>query len=145
MSDPQNQRFELGSIEVMPDGESFVLGLVDSNEEIKRVELPRWTIHQLMRMLPRLDATLVQARSRLTSDLVAYGVVQWSVERTGADRAVAMSMQDERWVESAFLLSAGDAEALHCALGEALESGSDEGDDRAWADDPRMSSSQAAA
>ena len=144
MTAPQNQRFELGSIELMPDGESFVLGLVDSNEEIKRVELPRWTIHQLMRMLPRLDATMVQARNRLTSDLVAYGVVQWSIERTGADRAVAMSMQDERREESAFWLSAENAEALCCALGEALE-GDGEQRERNWADDPHMSSSQAAA
>jgi hypothetical protein len=121
MSAAQSQRYELGSVEVLPNGQSFVLSLVGADQEVHRMELPCWTVHQLMRMLPRLDATLMQARERLTTDLVAYPVVQWNVERTGADRAVAMSVRDERQVESAFLLQADEARAFHAALGETLD------------------------
>jgi len=121
MSAAQGQRFELGSVEVLPDGESFVLLLLGDDQEVHRVELPCWTVHQLMRILPRLDATLMQARESLTTDLVAYPVVQWNVQRTGANSAVAMSVRDERQVESAFLLHTDDARALHAALGETLD------------------------
>jgi hypothetical protein len=121
MSAAQSQRYELGSVQVLPDGESFVLLLVGCDREVHRVELPCWTVHQLMRILPRLDATLMQARESLTTDLVAYPVVHWNVQRTGADSTVAMSVRDERQVESAFLLHTDDARALHAALGETLD------------------------
>jgi len=56
------RRVELASVEVLPGGEAFVLGLVDSNQQPLRVEFPCWAVHQLMRVLPRLDAALAQAR-----------------------------------------------------------------------------------
>jgi hypothetical protein len=114
------RRVEIGSIEVAPHGESFVLGLVDANRDVHRMELPCWAVHELMRLLPRLDAALLQVRHELTSDLIAYPVVQASVEPTGADGAIALSLQTDRRVESAFLLAAHDAAALHVALGDAL-------------------------
>jgi hypothetical protein len=119
MTAAQSQRYELGSAEVLPDGESFVLSFVGRDQEVHRMELPRWTAHQLMRILPRLDATMMQARETLTPDLTAYPVVQWNVQRT--DGAVAMSVRDERQVELAFLLHTDDARALHAALGETLD------------------------
>ena len=57
-----SQRVELGSIEILPDGESFVIGLVGANQQMHRMEMPAWTVHQLMRVLPRIDAALAQAR-----------------------------------------------------------------------------------
>jgi hypothetical protein len=57
-----SQRVELGSIEILPDGESFVIGLVGANQQMHRMEMPAWTVHQLMRVLPRLEAALAQAR-----------------------------------------------------------------------------------
>ena len=62
-----SQRVELASIEILPDGESFVIGLVGANREMHRIEMPAWTVHQLMRVLPRIDAALAQARDSATS------------------------------------------------------------------------------
>jgi len=59
---PPGQRVELGSVEILPDGESFVIGLVGANQQLHRMEMPAWTVHQLMRVLPRIDAALAQAR-----------------------------------------------------------------------------------
>jgi hypothetical protein len=78
-----SQRVELGSIEILPDGESFVIGLVGANQEMHRMEMPAWTVHQLMRVLPRLDfsrgipaahRTLVAVPTLLTDALA--GVVK---------------------------------------------------------------------
>lgn len=114
------ERVELGSVEMLPDGEGFVLGLVDSKQEVRRMELPSWTVHQLMRVLPRLDAALQQARNGVPSELVAYPIVRWAVECTGSDHSVALSVQTDRHVESAFLLAPADARAIHSALGSVL-------------------------
>ena len=62
MSACETRRVEIGSVEVLPDGESFVLGLVDANRELHRMELPSWAVHQLLRILPRVDGALAQAR-----------------------------------------------------------------------------------
>jgi hypothetical protein len=124
MSMPESHRVELGSVEVSPDGEGFVLGFIAPNQDVHRMQLPRWTLQQLMRMLPRLDAALVQARGEVGSDLIAYPVVQWCVERTGMEDTVALSVRDARHVESAYLFDACDAAAIHAALGEALATAS---------------------
>ncbi len=87
------------------------------------MELPRWALHQLMRMLPRLEAALLQAREEPGTDLIAHPVLQWAVEPTGTDNAVALSLRDARQIESAYLFAADDAHALHAALGEALAHG----------------------
>jgi hypothetical protein len=116
---PPPRRVELGSVEVRPDGESFVLGFGAPNHEQHRFELPRWAVHQLMRMLPRLDAALLQARQQLTSELIAYPVVQWHVEATGAGDTVALSLRTDRATELAFLLDGADARAIGAALAQA--------------------------
>ena len=121
MSNPATRRVELASIELSADGASLVLELVTANQQSHRMELPSWTVYQLMRILPRIDAALVQSRSEPTTDLVAHSVLQWSVQHTGADDAVAMSMQNDQRVESAFLFETDEARALHAALGKAIE------------------------
>jgi len=60
--DADARRVELATVEVQPSGEAFVLGFADADRALLRVELPRWAVHQLMRVLPRLDAALAQAR-----------------------------------------------------------------------------------
>jgi hypothetical protein len=35
------------------------------------MERPRWAIHPLLRMLPRVDAALMHADGELTSNLIA--------------------------------------------------------------------------
>ncbi len=49
--------------------------------------------------------------------------MQWSVQPTGADESIAMSLQNSQRVELAYLLAADDARALHAALGEAIAPG----------------------
>jgi len=121
MSSFENQCVELGSVEVSPHGRSFVLGLVGENREVHRLELPCWTVHQLMRLLPRLDAALLQARDEVAPDLIAYPVIEWAVEHTGADQSVALSLRTDRQVETAFLFAHEEASALHAALTQALD------------------------
>lgn len=116
-------RAELGSIELLPDGQGFVLALVTAEREVHRMQLPVWTVHQLMRLLPRLDASLLQAQEPVAAGLIAYPVVQWCVQPTGADRAVAMSLTSDQQVEAAYLFGAADARAIHAALGEAIAAG----------------------
>ena len=47
-----------GSVKIHASGEEGP----DANQELLRVEFPCWAVHQLMRVLPRLDAALAQAR-----------------------------------------------------------------------------------
>jgi len=89
MSPPESRRVELSSVEVSPDGERFVLGFVAPNRDVHRMELPRWTVHQLMRMLPRLDAALSQARGERATDRIARPVVRWGAEPTASGDTVA--------------------------------------------------------
>ncbi|HEY4068993.1 MAG TPA: hypothetical protein VGM74_18955 [Burkholderiaceae bacterium] len=122
MARSEPQRVELGSVAISPNGGGFVLDLLDANQGVQRMELPPGSVQQLMRILPRLDAALMQARDELSSDLIAHTVVQWSVQPTGVDGSIAMSLQNSQRVELAYLLAADDARALHAALGEALAS-----------------------
>ena len=114
------QRVELGSVELAPNGETFVLGLVGANQQTLRMEMPSWTVHQLMRVLPRLDAVLCRSALDDDADLVAHRALQWSVQTAGADGTVALCVQSDQRVESAFSFAQQDAVALHAALGEAL-------------------------
>jgi hypothetical protein len=116
-----SQKVELSSVEVLPGGEGFVLGLVAANQEVHRIELPSWAVHQLMRLLPRLDASVLQAQGYSTGDLIAYPVVEWCVLPAGAEREVALSLKSNRQVESAYLISLEEARAFHAALGEAID------------------------
>ena len=74
MSAGETQRVEIRSVEIQPDGESFVLGLVGANQELHRMELPSWAVHQLLRMLPRLDSALAQAREGVSARSVRSAV-----------------------------------------------------------------------
>ena len=120
MSSPETLCVELRSLEIASDGEAFVLGFVAPNEDVHRMELPRWTLHQLMRMLPRLDAALLQARNEPCTDLIAHPVLGWTVEPAGTNGAVVLSVRDARQIESAYLFEVDDALTLHSALGDAL-------------------------
>ena len=120
MSPTETLSVELSSVEIQPNGGSFVLSLVDANSGLHRMELPSWALHQLMRMLPRLDAALLQAQREVTSDLIAYPVTQWDLERVATDQSVALSVLTDRGAESAFLFGPEDALALHTTLGETL-------------------------
>lgn len=71
----QPRRVQLASVEALPGGDAFVLGLLTENQDLLRVELPCWTVHQLMRVLPRLDAALAQARGEPPAPPDADGAI----------------------------------------------------------------------
>jgi hypothetical protein len=120
MTARQSHRVNLCSIELVPDGQGFVFGLVAADQQVHRMELPSWTVYQLMRALPHLDAALLRARGEAAGELIAYPVVRWGAEPMGTDGAVALSVLSDRRVESSFLLAADDARALHAALGDLI-------------------------
>lgn len=123
-----HQQVELASVEVFPGGDGFVLGVVTANREVHRMAFPSWAVRQLMRLLPRLDASLLQAREHDTCDLVAYPVVQWGVPPRGADGEVILSLTSDRQVESVRLIGLDEARALQAALAEAIDASSDQRD-----------------
>jgi hypothetical protein len=118
MSAPKPLRVELASVGVLPDG--FVLGVFDADAREHRIEFPVWALHQLMRMLPRLDAARLQPCREPGSRLVAYPVESWGAQAVAAEDSVALSMRTDRGVESAYLFKRADARALHATLGEML-------------------------
>jgi hypothetical protein len=112
---------ELRSVEVLPGRDAFVVGLAGPNEEELRLEMPAWTVHQLMRLLPRLDAALTRAHDPAAPAQIAHPVVQWSLQHAAAGDALTLSVRSDRRVRSAFLLEPDDARAIHAALGRAIE------------------------
>ena len=115
-----SHRVDLGAVRVLPGGEGFVLEFVAAGEQVHRMELPAWALPQLMRMLPKLDAALLQARGEASAGLVAHPAVQWSVDRIEGGDSVAISVRDDRRIDSAHLFAGDDARAVHAALGQAL-------------------------
>ncbi len=120
MNTPVAQTVELNSIEVRPHGESYVLGLLDGGGTTHRMELPHWSVPQLLRMLPHLDNALRQARREIACNPAAEAVARCEVQRVGPEDIVAMRLMSDRGVESVHLLAPDEARALFAALGEAL-------------------------
>lgn len=116
---PRHQ-VEQFSIQAMPTGEGFVMDLANGRNEAVRLEFPSWMVHQLMRVFPQLDAALHQQQPMLSSALIAYPVIQWTIERSGLDQGVALSLHNDRGVEIGFHFGFDDARAFHRELGEAI-------------------------
>ncbi|HKX41483.1 MAG TPA: hypothetical protein VJO99_10025 [Burkholderiaceae bacterium] len=120
MTTVASRRAELGAIEVLPGRDGVVVGLVGPNAETLRIEMPAWTVHQLMRCLPRIDAAL-HGDGDSAPGVIAYPIAQWSVRSVGQARSVALSMLSDRRVASTFMLGPDEARAIHRALGDAIK------------------------
>src|SRR5262245_17762863 len=115
---PTTHQVEMCSMGVIDDG--FVMDLANSRHEAVRIEFPAWVIHQLMRVLPHLDAAIQQKGSDASASLIAYPVVDWNVERAGFDQGIALWLRNDRQVDTACSLSLEAATALYHELGDAI-------------------------
>lgn len=110
---------EMCSMQVSERGDGFVMDLANERRDAIRLEFPDWILHQLMRALPRIDAAL-QGAGAGSDTLIAYPLLQWSVESAGAGQGVALHLRNDRHVDAAFQLELEKAVALHRQLGEAI-------------------------
>lgn len=117
---PNSFRVEVCSFGLSADGQAVAMTLSGGAQEPVRLEFPEWIVHQLMRVLPHLDAAIQQRHTGQARSLVAYPVAAWNVEPVGAGMGVAMHLRTDREVDAAYHLSPQDAAALHQALGEAI-------------------------
>src|SRR5262245_7440557 len=98
----QVHEVEACAMRALPRGQGFVMDVIDSGQRTVRLQLPVWVLHQLMRTLPGLDAAIHQQVDDASHALIAYGVLQWSVEPSGIERGLAVSLRNERAVDAAY-------------------------------------------
>lgn len=106
-------------IQALPDGHGFIMDLANARQEAIRLEFPGWMLHQLMRVLPKLDAALQQPSST-DAPLLAYPVAAWRIEHQGFESGLVIRLRDSRAVESALHFEPVDAQTFHRELGEAI-------------------------
>ena len=115
-----HQQVQTCSIQLSERGDGFVMDLVNSSQEVVRLEFPAWVLHQLMRTLPRIDAAMQQGALGARGGLLAYPLEEWNVESAGGGLGVALHLRNDRQVDAAFHLPLEAAVALHRELGEAI-------------------------
>jgi len=115
-------RVERFSLQVLPDGRGFVIELVDNNNATSRIEFPPWALHQLMRVMPHVDAALREGDGAPidAADLLAYPVIEWTIGRSGPTDGVALRLRNDRRIDAGFYFAREDAVAFHHELGEAI-------------------------
>ena len=115
MSIAQIDQLELSSVQVLPGGEGFMLEVRTGEKQSLQLRFPALALHQLMRVLPRVDAALHLSQGGLSGALLAYPVIDWSAEHVGPDCGIAISLRTDRHVESGF---AFDLEAAQRFFGD---------------------------
>lgn len=116
---PKRQRVEMCTIHLAEGTDGFVMDLTNDDGEAASLAFPAWVVHQLQRLLPYIDAAILQGSSQ-PNMLVAHAVTDWNVEPSGPGLGVAIHLRTNRQIDAAYLLSPDDATILHHALGEAL-------------------------
>lgn len=111
---------ELSAVQILPDGEGFMLEVRSADQPPLQLRFPVWTLHQLMRVLPRIDAALHQSRQRVSAALLAYPVDDWTVEYAGPDRGITLCIRTDRNIDSGYTFAFDAALVLHRELGEAI-------------------------
>ncbi len=117
---PLRHQVEMCSMQLSECGSGFVMDLANSARESIRLEFPDWILHQLMRMLPRIDAALQRPESGGPGSLIAYPLAEWNVVSAGPGQGVALHLRNDHQVDAAFHLSPEAALRLHRELGAAL-------------------------
>lgn len=121
MSTRETYQVEFSGVQVLADGEGFLLECRDGQPQPLRLQFPAWALYQLMRTFPRIEAAMEHAQTNLSSAIMAHPVVGWSVERSGLDRDIALCVQTDQQIESAFTFDIESAKAFRLALDEAIE------------------------
>lgn len=120
MSSPTSRhQVEECAIQLLDDGQGFALDLIDGEGHAVRVACPTWMLHQLMRMLPRVDAALHPTHCLPAAALVGYPVQAWLFEPAPGS-GLALSLRTTQQVEAGFCFSLADARRFQHALGEAI-------------------------
>src|SRR5262245_55058052 len=117
---PQVLEVESCSMRALAGGGGFAMDVVDGNRQTVRLQLPAWVMHQLMRALPGLDAAIHQRVDAASHALIGYGVRQWSVEPSGVEQGLALSLRNERAVDAAYHFGLDDAREFYRELGDAI-------------------------
>jgi len=118
-TESKRQRVEMCTIHLSERIDGFVMDLTNEDGEAASLAFPAWVVHQLQRLLPYIDAAILQGSSQ-PGMLVAHAVTDWNVEPSGPGLGVAIHLRSNRQVDAAYLLSPDDATILHHALGEAI-------------------------
>lgn len=105
-------------IRALPGGHGFAMDLANAKQESVRLEFPSWMLHQLMRVLPKLDAAMQQPSADAV--LLAYQIAAWRIEHQGYGGGLVMRLRDSRDIESALHFALSDAQDFHRELGEAI-------------------------
>lgn len=117
----QPDQVELSAVQVLPQGEGFVLVVRSADQQPLQLRFPVWALHQLMRVLPRIDAALHRCEDAPSRAVLAYPVADWTVEYAGHGHGIAMCLKTDREVESGFAFELEAAQVLHRELGDAIE------------------------
>src|SRR5262249_29184329 len=108
-------------IEPLASGDGFVMTLSDPERNAISLSFPDWMLHQLMRILPRLDAALAWIEG--PQGLVAYPLAEWSLSGQSPRQGVSLYFRNQRDVESQLELTLDQAIDLYRALGSAIAAG----------------------
>src|SRR5215470_8442773 len=122
MQHAETHRVAVFSVRVLPGGRGFVLESADTDRKAIRLEFPPWALHQLMRVMPHLDAALhdTEAAAIDASALLAYPVIEWTIGLTGPAGGVALRLRNDRHVDAGFYFALQAAIAFQRELGEAI-------------------------
>jgi hypothetical protein len=101
-SNSPTDQLELREVNVLPSGDGFMLVVQPTDQQSPELRFPVRTLHQLMRVLPRVDAAMHEGRGGLSSALLAYPVTDWTVKHVGRERGVAIALRTDVHVESGF-------------------------------------------
>src|SRR5262245_41040566 len=106
---------EVSRVDVLPDQQAFVLSLRHPVHGVLRLQFPRWALYQLMRLLPQIDAAMINVNPDPAPGAIAYPVVQWTFGRL-ADEGIAVTLRTDTLVESNFAFDYQAAAAFHFGL-----------------------------
>ncbi|HTT12432.1 MAG TPA: hypothetical protein VMG60_16235 [Burkholderiaceae bacterium] len=108
---------ELSRVDVLPGEQAFVLQVTHPVQGVQRLRFPRWALYQLMRLLPQVDAVMMNAGA---PGAVAYPVKAWSFGRLAQD-GIVVTLRTDTLVDSSFAFDYQAAAAFHFGLGELLD------------------------
>lgn len=120
-SAPRPHQVEACMVRLSAERPGFIMDLADPEGQTLSVEFPSWIVHQLMRILPRVDAALQAPADASLATVPAYPVTAWHVSSDAEAQSVALHVSDEREVEGGFRFNLEQAHALQQAVLREIE------------------------